>query len=351
MIFAAKHGWIGVDIGTCSLKLAQMERRGRQTILRSAAIIERASLVDTSPWIRSAPARVASELERGLDKARFHGRDTACTPPIAICDIRNLSIPFESEKESRAAVASELSQIHSVNEENLHFDIWRSGVSRDVDEVSVLCMADRWTDSIVADHSEHGLTCRAIDGLPQALVRAAAMHPDYQRQQPLVLLDWGATTTTFCVALNDQPIFVRCLPKLGFLGYEEKIIQALGMSRRETRRIMSRYGVPENTNDSSDEVTQTIAEIVGGDLQTFVEELTRTISYFKTQHTNLPLEHGLLFGAGAMLNNVNHWLGSKLKVDLQTWKLQFEGPVEKSHWPIELLGPAIAASSLAWEAA
>lgn len=347
-MFSNRTGWIGVDIGNSAIKFAQVERRARKLSVRAAAIIKRPSVIDTTAWVRSSPVSSESEFKSAVKSAPFRGRDTACSAPIAVCDVRTMDVPSTEHAEIREFIASELSQIHSIPADNVHFDYWNNETGNSNEQTHVLCLADRWTEQIITDHRTNRLTCNAVDGLPQSLARATMLVENFNPNQAYAILDWGDTTSTFCVVINGQPIFTRCLPKFGFRSLQSKLSEALGMNRNETRRIISRFGLPKNEHASDDEVQLTVAEILSSDIENIVKELQTTIKFFGAQRKNIELEQGFIFGSGATLKNIEHWIGSKLKLSLQPWSLPVQNS-ENCKVPLALLGPAIASSTLVWE--
>jgi Tfp pilus assembly PilM family ATPase len=298
--------------------------------------------------MRTAPVSAVDEFRQAIRSEGFRGQDTACIPPLSVCDVRTLQLPNDSEKQTRQEIGDRLTEIHGVPASNVHFDFWHNPTSRNLLETNVLCIADRWTEQILFDHRRARLTCQVLDGLPQSLARAAALSPHYVAGEPIAVLDWGFSMATFCLVTGGQPVFIRGLPQNGFHSVEEKIQHTLGCSVAETRRAIQRFGVPLNDRHGDDEVQQTIAEIVSGPLNELAQELARTLTFLDSQKSKRAAR-GLIFGAGALLKNIEHWLGNKLGLALRVWGIDELEVPSGQHCPLPLLGPAIASSSLIWE--
>jgi hypothetical protein len=57
-----------------------------------------------------------------------------------------------------------------------------------------------------------------------------------------------------------------------------------------------------------------------------------------------------LFGCGAAVRGLPQQLAHLLNIDVELWRLAAENPAEEALLPPpHLLGPALAASALAWE--
>ncbi len=345
-MFGHRKGFIGVDIGSTTVKLAQIEKNGSRYRLVAASMASRTAPLDTSMWLRSNPASASNEISKALTNAKFSGRRTACTAPVAVCDIRTVSANGESESELRSTIIQQLAQIHAIPQDNIYFDFWRSQNSQP-DEFNVLSIADRWAQQILNDHKQARLSCNILDSLPHALARAAAMTHNYNPAIPLLLFDWGENTATVCISVDAQPIYVRSLSGQGFADLRRRIGQALDMTEIETREVISEYGLPKDPASAA-EIENIIGEILSPASIELIDEILRTLAFLKTQQPKLTFTNGFVFGAGAVLKNVGPWLGEKLGLTLKAWNGFDNAPQSSSRIPFELLGPAIASSSHKW---
>lgn len=347
MILRNPRGWIGVDLGTKSLKFAQVEKSGRRLRLKAAAIVERKNEIDPSLWLRTIPSSSAFELKQAIKTSKFSGNQVACVSPIAICDIRPLQVSDDSPSEIQRSIGQQLAEIHSIPAENLHFDYW---IDQN-EQTQVLCMADRWTETILKDHKENRLACHVLDGLPHSLVRAAALAENHDPSKPVAIFDWGASTATFCVAFDSRPVYVRCLPDFGFNLFLQKIANALDLEESDVLQATTQHGMPDGGTRQGSEIQQIIAEILEPATVEMISEILRTLTFIRSQKFKISVDRGLLFGAGATVKNIDVWLGTKLGISIKNWRLD-ENKLGASGYsnrcPIELLGPAVASSCLAW---
>jgi Tfp pilus assembly PilM family ATPase len=85
----------------------------------------------------------------------------------------------------------------------------------------------------------------------------------------------------------------------------------------------------------------------------FEDELKRTIAFLAQHRRGLSHSRLVLFGGGASIKNVAPFLSDRLEMSVETWRPQDSGfqTGTQPHVPIELMGPAIALSSLGWDRA
>jgi Tfp pilus assembly PilM family ATPase len=203
---------------------------------------------------------------------------------------------------------------------------------------------------LLEDQHENSMTCEIMDGLPHALTKAATLVPDVDSDQPLLLLDWGARSTSICICVAAQPVYTRTLQDQGFGIVEKRISNAMGVTAKEASQILSEFGLPDGDVASS-EIQTIIDEIMSPTSTNLFDEILRTVSFLKSQQADLSVRQGLVFGAGATTNNIGLWLSNKLGISIQPWSCFKNGGTNPNGWPVELLGPAIAASSQRWSAA
>jgi Tfp pilus assembly PilM family ATPase len=171
-------------------------------------------------------------------------------------------------------------------------------------------------------------------------------------QEPVAVVDWGFAGATFGVVVNGRPVFVRCLRGCGLNLVAQSLCEALGVSLDEAQRLLARHGLP---GSSQNEQTRDELQVVTGDVATqplgaMVHELNRTLSFLKNQRSALLPGRIWLFGGGATVKNIAGFLETGIGVPVDVWRSENTGIQEQTStdYPLGVLAPAIAASSLAW---
>ena len=355
---ARRKGWIGVDIGTRTVKLAQVERLGAELRLCEAVVIQRRVPIGANDGEEPLPVTSEDEIRTALSLGkRFSGRRAACILSMCSCDLRALDVPLGNEAQQRLEIAGQLNSMSTSGNSDREFDFWQTHVpgeepQPDFENVAVLSVSQHWVAQVADDLSKVGLRCEALDGLPLALARAIQMTSASSSREPVAVVDWGFARATFCVVINGRPMFVRCLHGCGLSLVTQSLCDALGVSLDEAQRLLARHGLPDSPRS---EGTRDELQVVTGDVATrplgaIVHELNRTLSFLKGQRPALLPIRIWLFGGGATVKNITGFLGTRIGVPVDVWRLANAGIQKQTatEYPSGILAPAIAASSLAW---
>src|SRR5688572_21177244 len=109
--FSRKLGWIGVDVGTHTVKLAQAARDGDSVRLHGAAVIQRPAAWNGDDALSQVqPITSTPEIRAALECGGFVGRNAVCTLPMNVCQLRGMNVPAGSDQERRAMATHELTQ-------------------------------------------------------------------------------------------------------------------------------------------------------------------------------------------------------------------------------------------------
>jgi len=353
-VFASRQkGWIGVDLGTSAVKLAQVERAGPGLRLAHARVIRRPPPVpagkepdDTLEWwnraLRSQPVR-----------AGFAGRQAACVLPTGRADLRAIDLPEGSEADRRAMIANELDVLLGENAGRRVFDFWeiRPPGESNLENVNVISLPEPEALAVAESLARVGLCCRVLDGLPLAMARAVSLANGADGAAPAAALDWGSASATFSILCGHRPVFTRHLRDCGFAAMPAAVAEALGLSIDDAEQLLATHGVmdPGARQDPLHDVQEAITEVTGGLLNEIVSELNKTLAYPELHRSELVPEKIWLLGGGATVKNVAALLSSRIHVPVQTWDLPYAGLGRSEGFvPPAMLAPAVALSALAF---
>src|SRR5262245_5571846 len=115
-------GWVGVDIGSHTLKVAQLQLdKGRKQLAEAAILPLPYEARLTPESIRSG--WLTESLKQVVAQARsFRGQTAACGLSTTVTEFRSLNIPPGSAQERREMIAQELAQDRAGQTGDLEFD-------------------------------------------------------------------------------------------------------------------------------------------------------------------------------------------------------------------------------------
>lgn len=358
-------GWIGVDIGTGALKLAQMERIGSRMHLSGGVVIpfgktREINKENLSDGFLKKVIRIATE-----DGLCFQGKKAACVISMSSTELRTIDLPNGTDDELRSMIHQELESDTNPDSEELEeqeFEFWNTGISsgKNAEEhqapslYNVISISRALAEHVAENLLTARLRCQQLDGLPFALARAAQMASgDQFNVEPVAALDWGHSNTTFSLSVSGLPVFTRSLKHCSIGMMKTRLIDGLGLTDLECRQLLSTYGIPLEVDPTSPirDVQRLIRNLVSEPLSHFFSELEKTMAYLKRHHSEIFPQRLWLLGGGSTLKHLPEALSEKLGIPAQTWGLLTKKS-KINTVPTEtmgMLGPAAALSALAWQ--
>lgn len=352
MMRRRQTGWLGIDIGSASVKVAQLARAGDGVHVLARTIVPRTAQalpVDEEQetenlWSASGEIRAAISLD-----GAFRGSQAAVAMPMGLCDVHHLDNLSVEEAELGSTVRLAIEAATQCSADHVEFDIWPAEVNSQAavaQRWNVLAVARPWADRVYLDVVESRLACRTIDGLPQALARAVNLTAREQPLPPVAALDWGFGQATLCIVAEGRPVYVRCLKDCGLERTLATIATELNVTIPEAHLLLEKHGIRRPANENIDEVTALVGVLITEPLRQLEQELARTISYIGFQRKAIAPQQLVLFGGGALTRGLATHLTQRLRLETQVWSLGKDHP--EANKQDCLFGAAMALSALAW---
>lgn len=361
MILSRNLGWIGVDLGTHTVKLAQAVRAPDGVRLRHAAVIQR-----SKPWsefdnlAQGDPDSSWSEIWAALECGSFDGRSATCALPMNVCELRGLKIPQGDEHERMAMIAGELSDDENAQISNTQFDYWELGGDQGIEtadgfNVDVISVRRPWIDQVANDCQRARLDCWAVDGTPLAMARAVGLTSAQRSGERALAVDWGFSNTTLCVVGKGRPLYARRLHNCSFRKCLAAIQESLGVTLDHAQHLIDVHGVVapdamDTTADGWNEVQLAVTDAIADTADSLVEQIQRTLQFVESQRRHHHPTMLWLMGGGASVRNIGPYLFRKLGMPVSIWSPSTD--VERGGGDLgretPLFAAAFALSALAW---
>jgi Tfp pilus assembly PilM family ATPase len=323
---ASRLGWLGIDVGTRAIKLAQVERSGSGNGWRLATHRVIAFPDDQPVNAASIADGLIGRCLRELlpSSANLPSRSTACVLPSSVTDMRSLQLPDGEPRELRQLVVGELESGDDTAEPR-EFDFWKTpGASGDTNglvSVTVLSVARRTALGLAESLRKLGLNCLVLDSQPCALARAVRL-ADAKTHSSVAALDWGFSTPTLTLVVDGQPVFARTLRDCGLRIVLEAVAQRLNLSPQDAHQLLTTYGFGLATAEASpSQVQQTLTQLAAAPARELFREIDKTLSFLRQQYKELVPTRIWLFGGGALIPNAAAWIAQTCGIETNAWRL------------------------------
>ncbi|MEX2317158.1 MAG: pilus assembly protein PilM [Pirellulales bacterium] len=354
-------GWIGVDVGTHAVKLAQVVRDAGGVRLHRAAVMQRPTSWPTSDRLAfDQPVSSVVEIRAARQCGRFVGRNAVCSLPMNACQLRGLSVPPGENDERRSMIADELAAEWAEQRVAMEFDFWELETaspdkSSDGFNVNMLAIARPWILQLARDCRQAGLDCWVVDGAPLAMARAVALAGGLGGGQRALAVDWGYSNTTLCVVGDGRPWYTRRVSDCAFGQALEAIARRFDVALDQAQFLADTHGIPSPTAEGAgDRAAQAaIAEAVESTVDNLRDHARRTLHFLETQRRHLHPVAIWLMGGGASMRYIGPWLEEALHLPVHIWNLPYENESLSfaAGTRSALFAGAAALSALAWRAA
>ena len=351
-----KTGWIGIDIGTAAIKIAQLQQSGgKRRLVRSLVI--RAD--ENRPFDLAAfeSGHIGAEIKRAFKiHGGFAGQTAACVVSMNHCQLRTLVSAKGTEDEQRELISLEIENDLNSAAQPLEFDFWdastgKQSEDRGMTQVYVVSIPQSFSDSIANNMLRARLQCVVLDAVPFATVRASEMMPVISEVategKAYAILDWGHSMATLTVVYNGQPLMTRTLKHCGLRRILQAVSQRMKLSGAEAEALLTTYGVTARLipGRSNSELQSLITELSAPVLHDLMEEIRETFGFLKLQFPQQIPESFCLLGGGAAIRNIATLVQQETRMPTHVWNLAGSGAEQVS----PVLAAAAALSALAWE--
>ncbi len=355
MMFASrKTGWIGVDIGTSSVKIVQLVRDQDGVRIAASAVVTRRDAWPLEQLAECDAKSSADELGVGRSlQTGFRGNRVAAALPMALSDVHVLQTTLTSDENTDRIVRKAIETATQRSADHLQCDHWTTEPAQEAGNPgrsNVLTIPTTWSDRLCQDIAKAGWSCELLDGLPFALARAVTMAQPQKTSGLVAALDLGFGRATLCVIEEGYPIYVRILKQCGLHRMLTALSDNLHLSSQEAQQLLQEHGLPTTiAGEPRDEKSQLIAEVLAAPLAQLEQEIARSLEHFQAQRRRGDSICLCLFGGGAIMRHLDKHLACCLKTKVEVWRLQHDRTEQEPAIAESLLGPAIALSALAWE--
>jgi type IV pilus assembly protein PilM len=294
-----RHGPIGVDLGTRSVKLMQFSRDGSRLVSAARWDLPYAE----TPSSPQRHTQLAEAIRRARESGRFRGRDAVFCLSAPELFVQNIRVPVAKGEALDQIVRQETAGRVPFEAAATELRYLEAGDVRQGDAVKreVIVMAapkDALSRALEVIEAAD-LKPLAVDVEPLAVVRCYSrqFRREEDRDRVAMYVHLGASNTSVMIARGPDALFVKYLD-LGGRQLDEAVAARLNMKPADAAALRRHHG--ERRSDRQDpEVDQTVSEAVRPVLDRLAGEVALCLRYFSVTFRGQKLEHFFLSGGEA----------------------------------------------------
>lgn len=300
--------FFGLDIGSYSLKLAQVEKDGKKNYLKAFGAAQSPSRGLMSE-AESDLTQLSEAIKKLYQASGISTKNVAVALPEDKAFSKVVSFPRLTDKELQTAIKWEAEQFIPVPLEEVSLDYQlmgsrKEGVKEKM-EVFLVAAPKRLIEKIMRILSAVGLTPVALETEILSLARSLVL-PDGETS---LLIDLGARATDMAIVEGGQVVFTR---SIGIAGeaLTRAVATRLNLDPNQAEEYKKAYGADPAKLEGR------ISTAIGPILETIIKEVEKSIQfYFSTRQKQI--SRVILAGGTAGLPEVVNLLAKKLNMEIQ----------------------------------
>lgn len=323
MFLSAQTPLVSVDIGSHSIKLAQLHPSGKNYELMNFAImpLEYESIID---GVVQNMDNVVESLRNLLKAENITSQYAVASVAGEAVIIKKIKLPYMTDAELEDSIYQEAEQYIPFDIDDVRIDFQKLGspgrngkapvVPEPGEEMEVLLVAvqneiiDLRADILM----EAGLKPCIIDLDVFAMVNAAGLVRDLDQMGTVALIDLGSSFTHVNILVDGISTFTRDIPQ-GGVACTESLMSAFSLSFKEAEAVKQGHLKPElEMNAVVNYIVQSFDKIL--------EDVKKSFDFFQST-TNEKVEEVLLCGGGALIHGVQDLFFEKLGIPVDTLDL------------------------------
>ncbi len=269
MFFKSKKV-LGLDIGTSSIKLAEMDVSSR------GASLESFGFVQTPPNAVSAgelidPGSLAVTLQALISEIKSK-RKNICTGMWGTAVIvKRITIPKSDAKliGDQLSFYAEQYIPFDINNVSISYHLLKNSTSPDTVDVLLVAAQNELVSQYTQVVSAAGLNCSVLDVSGFALANCFEANYGKNKNETLALINFGASVSNFVVTFGGEVIFCRDIP-VGGSNYTNEISKTMGVTLQEAESLklsaIARREVPDDVHNVISNTNEMISEEIRNSL-------------------------------------------------------------------------------------
>lgn len=306
-LFSSSNNYIGVDIGTSSIKMVELGRKGKEIELLTYGYSEAAKENFSDEWLKD-PTRAAMVIDKIYHQMGGTAEKAVATLPAFSVFSSIINLSNVDKKTLPQAVEWEAKKFIPLPLEEMILD-WKI--------IGALDACDK-DANVFLTGSPKKLVKRYVDIFRKTIVTLASLETETfslirsllgNDKSTVMIVEIGATNADICVVKNSIPVISRSLD-MGGLGMTKAIASVLNIGLFRAEQFKRDLGIGVGTAGSN-----VVPKTVAGPVNSIIEEVKYLINIFQNKNSD-KVEKVILSGGSAMLPNLAAFMSEKLNLNV-----------------------------------
>ena len=291
MLFGKKK-LIGLDIGTSSVKLAELDLSPRQVTLNGFSIVPTPPMAIINGGIAEGEL-VSEAVKQALSELKTKRKMIASGLCGSSVVVKRISIPRVEEGLVSEQIRWEAEQYipYDINEVNIEYKVLNSGDSSENMEILLIAAIQDAIFKVAEIIELSGLSCTTIDIEGFALANCFERNYGQIDNGTVGIFNIGSSVTNFVILEKGEVVFCRDIP-VGGGTYTSALHRAMGVSIEEAESIKMSASMGQPAPDEAAATIESTHEII-------LEEFKSSLEFFMNTSSSQELTQSYISGGGS----------------------------------------------------
>jgi type IV pilus assembly protein PilM len=309
---------VALDIGSSAIAGAEI-KDGRNLSRAAVEELPEGLVVDGEV---AEPVDLANHIKRFWKDAKFSGRAVRLGVANQRVVVRTIEMPALADPdEMRQMVELEAADHIPIPPDQAIIDFqsvgWFEDESGPRQRLVVVAAHREMVDTLVSAVRRAGLRVEGIDLEAFALIRSLVPHSAGERDGAHVLCHIGAGATNIVVSVDRMSQFTR-LVGLGGVDLTNAVADQTGLAAHEAEALKAACGLLGDVPAGWDQATVTrVRHALALAVRPLVQEIGRTIDFYRSQEFARPVERLVLSGGTALCSGLDRYVQQALGLEVE----------------------------------
>lgn len=329
MNFLSPPEALGLDIGRRSVKALVMRKGKAGVEILHASLVE----VESSPRQGEEEKRekTVDALNKIFSEIGRKPRRVALACPGQVVFPRLIKLPPVAKGKLKHIVQYETQQQIPFSLDDVIWD-YHILPAKEKSEMRALILAVKKdiVENILSPVMQMKLEVEVLDFAPLSVFNTLYFNREILQDTPISIVDIGAQSTDITIVEGGEIVMVRPVP-LGSDNLTQAIASTLGISFSEAQKLKEKEVSVILGRAPSNEREEKVSRAIQPVLEELLDEIRRSIGYYRSQLRGATIENLVLTGGGIQLKNIDNFIEENLRI-----KVKKINPFIRLHLPVDI---------------